>query len=104
MVLPLRNFTVVSAIEDGKTQTWLLLKDSQYYCEIEAEKVLMAEVTDRKDERLDENKMNAEKLKEEIWIGTRELVKRLNFRFEENEKDQNNTTIDMDRFKVPFCV
>ena len=104
MVLPLRNFTVVSVIEDEKTQTWLLLKDSQYYCEIEAEKVLMAEVTDRKDERLDENKMNAEKLKEEIWIGTRELVKRLNFRFEENEKDQNNTTIDMDRFKVPFCV
>ena len=104
MILPLRNFTVVSVIEDGKTQTWLLLKDSQYYCEIEAEKVLMAEMTDREDERLDENKMNAEKLKEEIWIGTRELVKRLNFRFEENEKDQNNSTIDMDRFKVPFCV
>ena len=104
MDLPQRNFTVMSVIKDENTQTWLLLRDSQYYCEIESEKVVKAEMTDREeDERLDENKINPEKLKEEIWIGTRELVKRINFRFEENEKDQNNT-IDMDRFKVPYCV
>ena len=105
MNLPVRNFTVLSVIEDkNNTQTWLLLRESQYYCEIETEKVLKTEMTDREDERLDENKMNPDVLKEEIWIGTRELVKRLNFRFEENEKDQNNTTIAMDRFQVPFCV
>ena len=46
MNLPVRNFTVLSVIEDlNKTQTWLLLRDSQYYCEIETEKVLKTEIT-----------------------------------------------------------
>ena len=103
MDLPLRNLTVMSIIEDENTQAWLLLRDSQYHCEIESEKVLKTEMTDREDERLDENKMNPDILKEEIWIGTWELLKRMNFRFKENEMDHNNT-IDMDRFKVPYCV
>ena len=103
MDLPLRNLTVMSIIEDENAQTWLLLRDSQYHCEIESEKVLKTEMTDREDERLDENKMNPDILKEEIWIGTWELLKRMNFRFKENEMDHNNT-IDMDRFKVPYCV
>ena len=100
MKLPVRNFTVLSVIEDlNKTQTWLLLRESQYYCEIETEKVLRTEMTDREDERPDENKISPDKLREEIWIGTLELEKRLNFRLEDNEKDQNNT-ID----RVPYCA
>ena len=38
---------MLSVIEDlNKTQTWLLLRESQYYCEIETEKVLKTEMTD----------------------------------------------------------
>ena len=97
MNLPVRNFTVLSVIEDkNKTQTWLLLRESQYYCEIETEKVLKTEMTDREDERLDENKISPGKLREEIWIGTRELVRKLGSL---KENDQNNT-IDT----VPYCV
>ena len=98
MDLPVRNFTVMSVMEDEKSQTWLLLRESQYYCEIETEKVVKAEMTDGEDERRDDYKISPDELKEEIWIGTRELVIRL----EENEKDKNNT-IDSS-FRVPYCV
>ena len=87
MDLPVRNFTVMSVTEDEKSQTWLLLRESQYYCEIETEKVVKAEMTDGEDERRDDYKISPDELKEEIWIGTMELV----FRLEENEKDKNNT-------------
>ena len=100
MDLPVRNFTVMSVTEDEKSQTWLLLRESQYYCEIETEKVVKTEMTDGEDERRDDYKISPDELKEEIWIGTRELVIRL----EENEKDKNNT-IDRDNsFRVPYCV
>ena len=98
MDLPVRNFTVMSVTEDEKSQTWLLLRESQYYCEIETEKVVKTEMTDGKDERRDDYKISPDELKEEIWIGTRELVIRL------EEKDKNNT-IDWDNsFRVPYCV
>ena len=100
MDLPVRNFTVMSVTEDEKSQTWLLLRESQYYCEIETEKVVKAEMTDGEDERRDDYKISPDELKEEIWIGTRELVIRL----EENKKNENNT-IDWDKnFRVPYCV
>ena len=100
MDLPVRNFTVMSVMEDEKSQTWLLLRESQYYCEIETEKVVKAEMTDGEDERRDDYKISPDELKEEIWIGTRELVIRL----EENKKNENNT-IDWDNsFRVPYCV
>ena len=100
MDLPVRNFTVMSVTEDEKSQTWLLLRESQYYCEIETEKVVKTEMTDGEDERRDDYKISPDELKEEIWIGTRELVKHLeHFRLEEKEKDQNDT-ID----RVPYCV
>ena len=98
MDLPVRNFTVMSVTEDEKSQTWLLLRESQYYCEIETEKVVKTEMTDGEDERRDDYKISPDELKEEIWIGTRELVIRL------EEKDKNNT-IDRDNsFRVPYCV
>ena len=87
MDLAVRHFTVMSVMEDKNRQTWLLLRESRYFCEIETEKVIKTEMTDRADERLDEKKINPDTLKEEIWIGTMELV----FRLEENEKDKNNT-------------
>ena len=100
MDLPVRNFTVMSVTEDEKSQTWLLLRESQYYCEIETEKVVKAEMTDGEDERRDDYKISPDELKEEIWIGTRELVIRL----EENKKNENNT-LDWDKnFRVPYCV
>ena len=101
MDLQPRNFTVISVIEDESTQTWLLLRDSQYYCEIETEKVIKTETTDQEDERLDEDKINPDMLREEMWIGTRESVKRPDL--EENEKGRNDT-IDGENFPVPYCV
>ena len=95
MDLPVRHFTVISVIEDKNRQTWLLLRESQYFCEIETEKVIKTEMTDLADERIDEKKISPDTLKEEIWIGTMELV----FRLKENEKDKNNA-ID----RVPYCA
>ena len=101
MDLQPRNFTVVSVIEDENSQTWLLLRESQYYCEIETGKVIKTETTDQEDERVDEDKIIPDKLREEMWIGARESVKRLNL--EENDKDRNNT-MDEENFQVPYCV
>ena len=92
MDLQPRNFTVMSVIEDESTQTWLLLRDSQYYCEIETEKVIKTETTDQEDERLDEDKINPDMLREEMWIGARESVKSLNL--EENDGDRNNKKLN----------
>ena len=38
--------------------------DRTYYCEVESEKVSRPEMNDNEDDRLDDNRMNTEKLKE----------------------------------------
>ena len=92
---PLSIFTVMSVIEDENTQTWLLLRESGYYCEAESEKVIKKDMTDLEKQIVDD----PGQIKEEIRIGIWEMEKKLKLRSTKNKKDHNRTNK-----RVPYCV
>ena len=122
MDLPLRNFTVVSVDQSGNGSVLLLkhFHPEPHFCEVEAEKVLKAEMKDNDDARIDDsddsrrdnsdnrrlaaNPKNTEKLKEEIWIGTREILKRIESSANDFLFKNTSITFNIDKFKVPYCV
>ena len=101
MNLTLRSLIVMSVFDDPDS-CWLLLKDLQTdkYCEVESEKVLRKEMTEN--EREVEDQINIEKLREEIWIGTREILRKI---VKDTTDDSDvSKVMNIDSFKVPYCV
>ena len=101
MNLTMRSLIVMSVFDDPDS-CWLLLKDLQTdkYCEVESEKVLRKEMTEN--EREVEDQINIEKLREEIWIGTREILRKI---VKDTTDDSDvSKVMNIDSFKVPYCV
>ena len=85
----------MSVIEDKNTQTWMLLRESGYYCEAEPETVVKKDLTDLEKKIVDD----PGQLNEDVRIGIWEMEKKMSLHLAENKKDQTSTN---DR--VPYCV